>query len=426
MMKRRFFKGLAVLSATLAMTFSPAPAEAFIPSIKGLGIAAAGTAYPQDAETGAYNPANITEVGDRADVGMTITRSDGYTTAAGFVNLPSQNGTFNAYVGHYRYNPHLGVTKQIYRCGKHFAAGLVLYNNAEAFSKYGEPFPVLGTSNLKLNFIEETIALPFAYEICPGHSIGVAVNVYFSRLKITGLENFDTEDSSTVPGLVTNNGPSVAEGVGVSIGYLGHFGDCFSIGFSYSPETDMTRLNRYKGFIAQKGKLNVPQRIAGGIAVKVLPCLHWVFDIVHVAYNKIPALHNPLVIPANLGADNGAAFGWRDRVFFRTGFDYQVNDRLNVRLGFRHARTPIPADLDIGAANILLMETIQDIITTGFTYRINCRAEFSFYYAHGFKHTVNSNVPILLNPPAPPGVGGATLRYAQSKDAFGFGLGYYY
>lgn len=425
-MKRRFFKGLAVLSATLAMTFPPAPAEAFIPSIKGLGIAAAGTAYPQDAETGAYNPANITEVGDRADVGMTVTRSDGYTTAAGFVNVPPQNGTFNAYVGHYRYNPHLGVTKQFYHCNKHLAASLVVYNNGEAFSKYGNPFPVLGTTNLRFSFIEEVIALPVAYEICPGHSVGVSVNFVVSRLKINGLENFDTPTSSTAPGFVTGNGPSVAEGVGVSIGYLGHFGDCFAIGFSYSPETSMTKLNRYKGFIAQKGTVNVPQRIAGGIAVRVLPCLHWVFDMVHVAYNKIPALHNPLVIPANLGAENGAAFNWRDRVFFRTGFDYQVSEHLNIRLGYRHARTPIPPNIDTAAANILLMENVQDFVTTGLTYRLNCKSEISFYYAHGFKHTNTNNVPILLNPPAPPGVGGATLRYAQSKEAFGFSIGYYY
>jgi len=424
-MKRRFFKGLAVLSATLAITLPLAPAEAFIPSIKGLGLGATGVAYPQDAESGAYNPANITEVGTRADVGMSIIRSDGATTASGFTNVPTQNGTFDAYVKHYVYNPHLGISKQFYRCGKHFAAALVVYNRGEAFCKYGTSFPVLGTDHLRMSYIQEVVSPQFAIEVCPGHSVGLSVDIYFQRLKINGLENFDTAASSTAPGFVTGNGPSSSEGVGFTIGYLGQFSDCFRVGFAYSPETELTRLNRYKGFIADKGRLNSPQRIAGGISLKLLPCLNWALDIVHVAYNKIPSLHNPLVIPANLGAKNGAAFGWKDRMFFRTGFDYQVNERLNLRIGYRHARTPIPRDVDIGAANILTMETIQDFITTGLTYRINCKAEFSFYYAHGFKHTVNSAVPILLNPPVP-GVGGGQLRYDQSKEAFGFSLGYYY
>jgi len=425
-MKRRFFKGLAMLGMSLATILPMTPAEAFIPSIKGLGMGATGVAYPQDAESGAYNPANITEVGSRADAGMSVIRSDGATTASGFVNVPPQNGTFDAYVKHYIYNPHLGVTKQIYHCDKHFAAGLVVYNRAEAFTKYGTSFPVLGTDHLRLSYIQEVIAPMFAYEICKGHSIGISVDLYFQRLKINGIENFDTADSTTEVGFVTGNGPSVAEGVGFTVGYLGQFSDCFRIGFAYSPEAELTRFQRYKGFIAEKGKLNGPQRIAGGVAVKLLPCLNWAFDIVHVAYNKIPALHNPLVVPANLGATNGAAFGWRDRIFFRTGFDYQANKNLNLRIGFRHARTPIPPENEIGAANILTMETIEDFLTAGFTYRINCRSEFSFYYAHGFKRTIENAVPILLNPPAPPGVGGARLRYHQSKDAFGFALGLYY
>jgi long-chain fatty acid transport protein len=422
-MKQRFYKGLAAVSLGALLSLTLTPAEAFVPSIKALGMAATGVAYPQDAESGAYNPANTLWVGDRADSGTSVIRTDGETTATGFT-IPQQNGTFPAFVSPYKYNPHLGVTKQFCVRGRRLAAGFVVYNRAQAYSKYDQAFPVIGTDHLRLSYLQEIVNPMLGIEICPGHTVGVALDIVFQRLKINGLENFDNPEASTAPGFVTGNGPSISVGVGVTIGYLGEFGNRLKVGLAYRPETSMTRYQRYKGFIAEQGKQNSPQRIAGGIALKVLPCLNWAIDVEHIAYNRIPALANPLVSPPNLGADDGSAFAWRDRVYIRTGLDYQVNERLNVRMGLRHARVFFPPGKEISAANLLTMDLVEDFITAGFSYRIDCKMEFSFYYGHGFRNTITNPVPIALNPPS--FLPGAEVTTAQSRDAFGFGLGLYY
>ena len=62
---------LIALGAFIALLCQSSTAEALIADIKGTGMAAAVTAYPQSTLSSAYNPAGLVEIGNRIDIGTT-------------------------------------------------------------------------------------------------------------------------------------------------------------------------------------------------------------------------------------------------------------------------------------------------------------------------------------------------------------------
>ncbi|GEM_PF-1773527 len=414
---RRFHKSLILV--TLLM-LPVVPASAFLASMKHTGMAGSGVAYPQDAESGAYNPALISLVGDRMDVGLSPIYTRGYTEIQGSPN-PALNQTYDAYTKHWVFNPHFGITKSFCNCKLPITFGFVVYNNADiAYTKYSEVLPLLGTSPVRLSYIQENFSPMIAIRLNKCHSIGIAFNTIVQRLKVNGLENFDSPMFSSVPGKVTNNGADIETGHGLTFGWTGKILPGVRLGVSYSPKTKILPFRKYQGFIAQKGHINAPTRWWGGAAIRWTEKLVTTTDVIWEGWNAIRSLHNPLnVLGSKLGDDNGSGFGWRDRTYYRFGVEYRATPCLEVRMGFRHARTTISPEAT--AVNLLVNECIEDFITSGFTYRFKPNMELNFFYAHGLKHTVRGENSIPVIP-----FGGGEVNLTQGRDAFGFGLGYCY
>lgn len=413
---------IACFSIFAMSCLTTSKAEGILASVKTTGMAATGIAYPQDALAGAFNPAGMADVGNRFDVGFYYDRPSRHAKVHGnLVPAPGINGSFDAsthknyYSGDFGINYEFGsdCCSDVLGCSwlDSVSVGLVVYNRNFNKVNYKHPFPLLGTTKLGMEYVHETVSATFAVKICDIHNIGVSVNWMIQRLKVNGLQNFDNPFQSADPGHVTNRGYSYSQGVGATIGYRGQWTDWLSVGATYQPKTHMSQFKKYSGFLAQHGRLDIPQKIGAGVAVRFLPCATVAFDMEHIDWGHVRALHNPLlpgIFTSQLGRNDGAGFGFRNQLYYRVGVDYTFCECWTVRAGFRHVKTPIRSSQT--AVNLLTVDTIENYATVGATWCINPCNEVSFLYAHGFNHEVkgHNSVPIQL--------GGGEVDLRQKQD----------
>lgn len=419
-MKFEFRKTLALLGLVSCLSLTTSDIHAVLASVKTTGMAATGIAYPQDAEAGAFNPAGMVDVGDRFDVGFSVARESRKTRVHGnLAPIPGINGKFDAnHKAKYAFNGDFGINKML---GCNASIGLVVYNRNYNKTKYHRPLPLFGTTKAGLEYVHETISPTFAIKLWCKHNFGISLNYMVQRIWVQGLQNFANALFSKHPAHLTNHRYSWSQGVSFTLGYRCQVTNCLSVGVTYQPKTYMSKFKKYRGFLAGNGRLNIPQKIGGGVAWRFLPCATVAFDVEYINWKRVKALHRPLqhnLVAHKLGSHNGSGFGFRDQWYYRIGIDYDVTSWLTVRAGFRHANTPIKRSQT--AVNALTVDTIEDFLTLGATACLNPCNEFSFFYAHGFNYKVRGKHSI----PANFGFGEADLK--EYADVVGISWGHTY
>ena len=421
-MKHRSLSTLFAICLTCFVGFSTPSLHAFLASVKNAGMGLTGVAHPQDAMTGAFNPANICDVGDRIDIGLTWDHFQGKGIISGNLSpaAPLINGSYEATRRKDFFSPDVGIVKGY--CFSDwdldFAVGLVVYNKDFAKTSYTKKLILAGTRPAGLEFIREAASAIFAVQYCERHSIGVSIDYYLQRFKAKGIENFEALSSN--PDSVTDRNYDYARGCGVTVGWKSILFDWLTVGIAYSPKTHMQQFHKYSGFLAQGGRLDVQGRLLGGIALNLIPCATICFDVEHIYWNRVRSLHNPLmpnIFTSKLGNEDGAGFGFRPQNIYRVGMDYQVLDCLTLRAGYRFGKSFIRRSQTF--ANLLILETVEQYITVGATWEIQDCLELSTFYAHGFQHTIHGRGSI---PDFPFGGGEADLRL--HREVFGISAGY--
>lgn len=406
-----------VTGLTLASCLFFSSMEAFLTSIKAVGMGGVAVAFPQDALVTAYNPAGMAEVGDRLDVGLHWAHYVGDAKVHGNA-FPGVNGRFYGYRTKDFYAPDIGYNKVI-DCDGRLSLGIAVYNRQQSKTTYREPFVLLGTSRLSLEYIDEEVSPTISYKLTDCLDVGLSINYNLQRLKVNGLQNFDSPLHSKYPGHVTNRGYNYSSGVGVTLGVLWYFNNCISLGATYTPQTYMSRFHKYKGFLAHRGQFNLPALYSAGLAWKVLPCVTLAFDVQYQDWSRINALHNPLIHNNTielLGSRHGPGFGWKPQIFYRTGINWDINDCWTVRMGYRHANAPVRPSQTV--VNQFTLETLRDVLTCGGTWRVACQHELSGYFAWGFRHQVKGKNSI------PPPFGGGEADISQQVTLLGISWGY--
>lgn len=393
--------------------------EALIGSTKATGMGAVGQAYPQDALAGLFNPAGITDICDRVDVGVTWIHDEGFSRISGNL-VPGVNGRFGAYRTKNFFSGDFGINKRLCVRGWDVAVGFVVYNRNANKTTYSTEFPLLGTSDLGMEYIHETLSPIVAVRYCD-HSFGISLNYNIQRIKVDGLENFDNPFLSIEPGKVTNRGYSYSNGIGFTVGWKWDIMPCLIVGASIQPTCHMNNFGKYKGFLAQRGLLKNPAIVSAGVRYRFLPCASINFDVQYFAWNKIRSVHNPLepnIFISRLGEENGPGFGWRSQWIYRIGADWDIDECWTVRAGMRLSDSPITRRQT--AVNLLTDDTVGNYIMTGFSWRPFARSELSFYYAHGFKREIHGQDSI------PETLGGGEVDLVQHKDIVSGSIGFYY
>jgi len=467
--------GTFLLAGVAVLSLQCNKADALLAGVKTTGMAATSVAHPIDAFGGVYNPSNITNLCDRLDFGISwVSTSQGATirdlpdytdisysgvpllALTGGVNPSDLNGYRDGAKTADTYVPEFGIIKKLncnycpYDMPLELTAGFLSYNRNDLKTTYGKAFELFGTSPTGLEYIHQTASVLIAAKLCHMHSFGLAINYNVQRLKLNGLEGFANDAFSTKPTKTTNRGYNYSNGVGVILGYLFEW-NCFKVGASWQPTTSMRNFDKYSGFVAANGSFDLPERYQAGISYTPVCGFTMAFDWERIQWCDIPQLRNdtfPNLENNLLGSKGGAGFGFEPQNFYRVGFEYELNPCFTVRAGFRHANTPI--DSEWTAVNILTLDTMENVVTFGATWRVNRCHEISMFYGLGMSKTVrgknsiptqvpqyNPNTGTKVFPPlnADPQVfastgqlinGGGEVDIKQRRCALGISWGWYY
>jgi len=267
--------------------------------------------------------------------------------------------------------------------------------------------------------------------------------------KAYGLESFgDLGFSSTTEGL-TNNGADWSYGLGWRLGWLGQYMDNrLSLGLNYSARVKMSRFEKYEGLFAEQGRFDIPESYGAGIAFKLTKKTDVAFDVMQISYSDVPSIgnpgpnafdpsdFNPLCPGADtpdckLGGTNGLGFGWTDQTVYKLGFSHKLNERHTIRVGWNHAKAPIPADQVL--FNMLAPGVVEDTFTLGYTYITDKDWLTSYFggkhgkitlnYTHGFENTVKGQTMFYEGGGGAPQDGSTNAAIALVIDTVGISYG---
>lgn len=378
-------------------------------SPKAIGMGDAGVAYPQDAISSFYNPANAAEVGNRWD------------SLAGALYHPysskvSENPNPSANIknfGRRTWGPlgAFGINKYI--CNG-LSINFTLSNRFFQKTHYKKPSVLAGTTRLGHGYEKYAASGTVAYTWCD-HNFGVSFDFLIGRHKEIGVQNFDSSIFSVAPGHVTNRGYDWNYGFGVTFGWLWNVMPELKIGVMFRPETKMTRFHKYKGVIPSRGILHSPQEITGGFSYRFLECATFVFDYNYVWARRIRAVKNPVVTNpfiVLLGSKHGSSYGLRNASIFKFGFDYAINDFWIGRIGYIY-------ESETNRSSQAFLDTIfnkpeEHFITLGSTFQYNCW-NIDLYFVQGLERKVSGPVPAFE--------GGGKVYHKRSITIFGLGMG---
>jgi len=403
--------------------------------IKAKGMAGVGIAFPQDALAAATNPAGITDIGDRVDVGIDyfMPRRDASIAANGFdPDGPSNpapampfNGSWNGDGQKNFLVPEFGYNKKL---GWDMAVGVAIYGNGGMNTHYDtSPFAagglgaaMGGQSPGGVNLEQLFVAPTFAMKINKNHSLGVSIIYAYQRFGATGLQAFGNAGVSSDATALTNNGYAHSNGWGVRVGWTGKASDNVTLGATYASKMKMGKFDQYKGLFAEQGGFDIPENYGIGIAVKATPNLTIAADIQQINYSSIKSIANPasnlFTLGNPLGASNGPGFGWRDMTVFKLGLSYDYSKDLTFRAGYSVNRQPIPSAETL--FNILAPGVIENHLTLGGTWTMANKNELTVGYMHGFSKTVNGSSSVPLNF----GKGEASIKMHQDSIGIGYGI----
>ena len=395
--------------------------------LKAKGMGGVSTALAQDSLGGATNPAAMVWVGTRLDLGLDVfsPKRDAERSGAGF---PTLNGKVESDATTF-YVPEFGYNRML---NANMSVGISVYGNGGMNTTYpqgdfncgGGPANMLcGSGTLGVDVSQLIFAPTLAYKINQQHSVGISLLLGYQQFEAVGLQAFDNAPGfppfTSAPGSVTNNGYDSSTGVGVRLGWQGHFGDALTVGAAYAPKMSMGEFDKYKGLFAEGGNFDIPSHYSFGVAFMPAPGWTLAADYSRINYSDVPSVSNPSSAQAPLGAPNGPGFGWQDIDVFKLGVAWQVNDAWTLRAGYNKGDNPITtADVTF---NILAPGVMEEHYTLGFTFTMDRNNEFTFSYMTAPRQTVTG--PSLFNSVLGAGAAGnETIGMKQS--AFGLAWGY--
>jgi long-chain fatty acid transport protein len=398
-------------------------------SIKNKGLAGAGVALPLDALGPATNPALLTEVGNRLDLGLTIfSPSREYKTDRGAQFFDPAMGQMElAQAGSvesdsdYFFIPSLGWNKML---NDKSAFGIAVYGNGGMNTDYPTmTFYDQSSSSTGVDLMQLFIAPTYAYKFADKHSFGITPIISVQFFDADGVNSFAGVSSS--PANLSGNGHDSAFGFGGRIGYLGQLSDKISIGLSYQTKIYMQEFDDYAGLFAEQGDFDIPSNWTIGFAFKPIPTVAIAFDVQQIYYSDVKSINNPL-LPAlyyagmgntayQLGTDNGSGFAWDDMTVFKIGLQWARTDQWTYRFGYSYGEQPIP-NSDV-LFNILAPGVIEQHATFGLTYTFANQSELDFSLMYAFNNDVTGMNP-LVNPDNGP------QYITLSMDQWEVGVGY--
>ena len=360
-------------------------------------MAGATTAYAEDAYAGSSNPAKWLAAGNRVDIGTDFfmpyrrVEREGSNTIYDFATTSGRD----LFV-----IPEAAMSRRV---NDRLAWGVTLYGNGGLNTTYrgdnGVPGSnaapatcgarpanfVLGCGKFGLDIMQLVVAPGVAYQVAPGHSIGIAPLIAVQRFKAYGLQAF--KPFSQHPGDVTNRGYDWALGLGVRVGWLGDITPWLSLGAAYASRVYTQEFEQYDGLLADGG-LDIPENFSAGLALKPTAHLVFTFDYQRINFGGVRAnangVLNSLLDPIHkpLGSRGGSGFNWDNQDNFRFGLGYAITPKLWLRGGYACGERPQHDDgINSVTLNMLAPSAIHQV-SAGFSWQPEPRHELHLAYGY--------------------------------------------
>jgi len=452
-----WFRTAAAISGLVAVSTASATTGYFALGYgaKAMGLAGAVVSNPQDSATIAVNPAGITAIGERADVGLRFFnpyREAELETSAfscpgcapiGYdVDDKSRRNQFlipnfgfnlklsdNLWFGFNNYgNGGLNSTydRNLYNeAAAAFAVATGQVTGTPTSPPEGTALPFPDTGTLGVDLQQGILAPTLAMKVKEKHSIGVSLLIGVSRFSARGLGNFQcfTKTAATnpdniasgacapggfqslTPGFVssdglTNNGADWSYGAGARVGWMGEVHPRLTLGASYSSKIYMSEFDDYDELFAEDGDFDVPANFTLGATFKATPKLKVSFDFQQIQYEDVSSISNagPVPTPAGPGLPPGGGLLGTDN-----GLGFGWEDINIYRLAAEYAYdsqwifragyswNDQPIPDDQVLFNILAPATIEQHMTLGFSFVPDKQSEWNFAYMHAFEEEVKSS-----------------------------------
>lgn len=391
--------------------------------VKSLGMASACVAHPVDAFAGVSNPAALTLLSDRLDLGGIWVQSYQRATLRDLPAYPDEvaelysiqpalfNRSYDGAEGSNSFLPEVAAVKGLSfsrSLGQlQIAAAFAFYNHSGLKSRYEIPFPFFGDSPMGFELLRGTAALQLALRLYRMHSFGLSANYNLQRLKINGLEKFCNSYFSLSPSHCSDRGYNYSNGGGITVGYLFEW-SCWKFGASWHPKAKMKKFKKYRGFIADRGCCDLPETLRAGFSYQPISCVTFAFDYEYICWREVAQWRNspfPNLFFSDsdsrflFGAPRGPGFGFSNQSIYRFGVECEIDPCCTLRVGFRHENSPLEERYTL--LNMLSLDCMENIVTFGGSWKINRCNEVSLFYGVGMTKKVRGNRSIPAEMPQP-------------------------
>jgi len=396
------------LSLAIAVCLAPTLAHAtnglFMTGFGNKSRAMGGVAIatPLDSLSAATNPATISGMKNRFDIGMDIFKPEvesqlGSVTAESVANINGVglDSTF--------FLPAMGIT---YQLNSDITVGFSMVPVGGGGTKFETNFfeaaaagsPNTSTINKKLGVDLSILEMntTIAYKLNENNHVGASLVIGVARFSAYGLSLFDpfTQTQGSLEKF-TDQGKDWTAGAGIRIGWLGDYGD-LNLGAEYTSQVYMDEFNRYTELFAENGDFDVPANIGLGVSYKLAPEILVAFDVTYTFYEDVRSIANLgpnlATAPSALGGDdrklglpNGLGFGWENQTVFKLGVQYDLNSKIILRGGWNYGESPINEDREI-IFNTVAPATTEHHLTLGGTYNYDEDIELNVSYIHAFNN----------------------------------------
>lgn len=286
-------------------------------------------------------------------------------------------------------------------------AGFSLFGNGGMNTTYetktfDHPWLNNETEPTGVDLMQVFLSLSYSYIITEGHSIGAGPVFAMQFFESYGLEAFSGM-SKYNDRYISNNGMDNSLGAGGQIGYLGRFGERFSVGAAFRTRMYMSPFEQYAGLFAEDGDFDIPANWTAGFAWQFTDGLTWMADAKQIFYSSVASVGNPMNADGlrfnmaqedKLGNDGAAGFGWSDMTVLKTAFDYQLNEMTSLRAGYSHCNQPIPGSAVM--FNMLAPAVIEDHISIGASHLFG-ETKVNLAITHALNNTVSGPNPMDEN-----------------------------
>jgi long-chain fatty acid transport protein len=400
-----------VITASLIIVSAPALATngywAHGYGPKSKSIAGACVAMAFGAMCAAINPASLSVVGNRLELGAALfsprrgftANDDAMTPPFGSIPPGEYNSKNELFlIPHFAYNRMLDEVSSI---GIALGAngGMNTEYNSAIFTRFSPPdmpgfedFQASSPTGIDLK--QMFIGISYSRQLNEEHSIGIEPIVAIQAFSADGLEPFRM--FSIHPDKVTNNGTDYSYGAGLRLGWLWRVDENWKIGASYQTKLWMTDFDDYKGLFADEGNFDIPPNLDMGFSYQFAPDWTFAFGYQRIWYSQVNAIGNRadlVFMPGEvlLGTKDGLGFGWDNVNVYKFGLQWEYDPKLTLRAGYSYATDAFEGSQAL--FNVLAPAVVKHHITGGLGWKLDTDSEINVSLMYAPKETVEGTNP---------------------------------